>query len=185
MHYEPPNTTAGHPLTLRFIYGTSAYQPVDDPQSWPHPNGPELTFDAMTALAAKLAYLQTTVLELKQGLEPADDDSGLVPILEDEGMYEVRYAVPEALPAQIDAYLEKAAELLAARKGKAAGAQLRVAETLVRLVLGWGQGETRAMVAGASGLEAGETAAVVIKTDVEINSDGCEEIKRVTHWLEQ
>src|SRR5688500_3960507 len=116
MSYEPPNASATYPLTLRFTYGTSAYQPVDDPQSWPHVHGAELTFDAMTALAAKLAYLQTASLELKQGLEPADDDSGLVPILEDEGMYEVRYAVPEALPAQIDAYLEKAAELLAARK---------------------------------------------------------------------
>jgi hypothetical protein len=184
MSYEPPNTSATYPLTLRFAYGTSAYQPVDNPHSWPHPNGPALTQEETRALSAKLAYLHTVAADLKQQLEPADD-SGLVSLLEDEGAYETRYTIPEALPAQIDDYLKAGAERLLEGNTKDAVAQLRTAEVLLRLVLGWGQAEMQAFVPGVAGLEKGETAAVVVETEVAIDSDGREEINCVTNWLEE
>jgi hypothetical protein len=184
MSNEPPNASAPYSLTLRFTYGTSAHQPVDDPYAWPHPNGPPLTNDETCALSAKLTYLHTVAADLKQQLGMTDD-SGLVSLLEDEGTHAVRYAVPEALPAQIDAYLEAGAERLLEGDSKGAVAQLRTAEVLVRLVPGWGQAEMQAFVPGVAGLEKGETAAVVIETDVEIEPNGREEIERVTNWLEE
>lgn len=182
-----------HPLhnlhdseTNSFTFGTSVYQPVDDPTGWPNLLHRDATPDEINGLKAKLAYLQGVADDVKEQLVPSEGDSPdcLVELIEDEGVSAIRFFVPVSLVNHIFGSLSIAAACLEAAHHVGAVAQLRVAEMALRFVMTWGHGEVEALVEGAMGLDAGEKTAVVFETEVELVPDGQgfkEAVRRITH----
>lgn len=152
-------------------YGTSPLLPTDDPSAWPLLNGREATPAEVEALRVKHIALERAAKLFRQTLSGAEEND-LIVMTEDDPLCFTRLSLPAILPEQLTLALTTAERLLRAGKHKAAVAQLRLAEVLLRLANGWGHAEVQGQVDGFMGLEKGErAAALILTTDVSRSKD--------------